>query len=87
MNTYLLKVSTPDGNIFKDEIAALVLRGADGDLAILAGHAPIITTVKSGECRIEYEDGRTVLCHTDGGILKVSGEEVVRMSASFSLDK
>ena len=51
MKTFKLIVSSPDGNVFEGEIAQLILRGAGGDLAVMAGHIPFITPVKPGVCR------------------------------------
>ena len=51
MNTYKLVVSTPDGSVFDDEATTLVVRGTEGELAVMAGHIPFITAVKPGKCR------------------------------------
>ena len=48
MKPFRLKISSPDGDIFDGDIQMLVLRGAEGDLAVMAGHAPFITSVKAG---------------------------------------
>ena len=52
MNTYKLVISTPDGSVFEDEAALLIVRGTEGELAVMAGHIPFITAVKSCECKI-----------------------------------
>lgn len=86
MNTFRLTLSTPDGNLLEREVAGLFLRGEAGDLAVLPGHIPFITTVKSGACRIELENGDELCGHTDGGILSVSANEVTLLSGSFRFD-
>ncbi len=87
MKTFPLVVSAPDGDRFRDDVAALFVRGIEGDLAILAGHTPFVTTVKGGECKIMREDGTTLIGVTDGGILTVSAERVTFLSGSFSFEK
>lgn len=87
MSTYLLTVATPDGNLLHEQVSALFVRGALGDLAILAGHIPFVTTVKPGVCRVEFEDGSEKLGHTDGGILTVSDNETTLLSGTFEWDK
>ena len=52
MNTYNLIVSTPDGNVFDDKAEVLIVRGTEGELAVMAGHIPFITAVKPCECKI-----------------------------------
>lgn len=83
MNTFRLTVSTPEGNIFEDEVRGISLRGSEGDLAILAGHIPFITAVKPGDCHIELSDGSTTTCYTDGGILTVAENAVTLLSGGF----
>ena len=61
----------------------LTLRGAAGDLAILAGHAPFVTTVVPCDCKIELEDESERTAHLEGGLLSVSSEGVTLLSSSF----
>ncbi len=83
MDSYKLTISTPDGNIFSDNVYALFLRGAKGDLAVLPGHIPFVTTVRKGNCRIEFEDGEEKTGYADGGILSVTKDGVTLLSGSF----
>ncbi len=84
MNTYLLTVSTPDGNFLDEQVAGLYLRGSEGDLAILANHVPFVTAVKAGDCKIELANGDIKLAHTDGGLLMVTSNGVKLLSATFA---
>lgn len=84
MNEFLLTISTPDGNLLSEKVTGLFLRGAEGDLAVLAGHIPFITTVKKGDCRVEFANGTDRTGHTDGGILSVSSDGVTLLSGTFS---
>ncbi len=83
MKTYTLKISSPDGDVFEGEVVSLMLRGAEGDLAVLSDHIPFITSVKAGGCKIELDDGTEKIGHTDGGILTVSDDAVTLLSGSF----
>ena len=83
MNTFRLTVSSPDGDIFSGEIVNLSLRGAMGDLAVMAGHIPFITSVIPGECKIEFDDGEERLATTEGGILTVGSDKVTLLAGSF----
>ncbi len=83
MNTYKLTVATPDGRGFQEEVIGLFLRGAEGDLAILAGHTPFITSVQAGPCRIHMPDDSEKVATVDGGLLTVSAEAVTLLSGSF----
>ena len=76
MKPFRLKISSPDGDIFD--------RGAEGDLAVMAGHAPFITSVKAGECRITLADGSEKKATTDGGLLSVQNGCATLLSSSFA---
>ena len=83
MNTYKLTIATPDGNRFQEEVIGLFLRGAEGDLAVLAGHTPFITSVQAGRCRIHMPDDSEKVATLDGGLLTVSADAVTLLSGSF----
>lgn len=83
MNTFFLNISSPDGNKFEGEAINLSLRGTEGDLAIMAGHIPFITSVKPCQCKIVLEDETVKKANIDGGLLTVSSKSVTLLSSSF----
>ena len=84
MNTFKLTVSTPDGDKFRGEAQALFVRGAEGDLAVLADHAPLVTAVKECRCRILKDDDEEISADIRDGLLSVSEDgETVLMTMSF----
>lgn len=85
MNTFLLVVSSPEGEVFRQEVSALFVRGAEGDLAIMAGHTPFVTTVKPCDFKILFPDESTRTGHTGGGLLTVSKEKVIFLSGKFTM--
>lgn len=84
MSTFKLIVSSPDGDKFKGDASMLTLRGSEGDLAILAGHIPFITSVRPCDCKIELEDGTVKIAHTDGGLLTVTDSKTTLLSGTFN---
>ena len=85
MRQYNLTISSPDGNIFQGEVVALFVRAFEGDMAVLAGHTPFVTTLKPCEVRIEMEDCTEIKGYTEGGILSVAADGVALLSSSFKL--
>ncbi len=82
MKSFKLVISSPDGDAYRGDCWKLVLRGLEGDLAILADHIPFITSVKPGECRIHTEEAvRTA--QIAGGLLTVSAKEVTLLAGSI----
>jgi F-type H+-transporting ATPase subunit epsilon len=43
---------TPDGPAFEGEAEMLIVPGAAGEIGVLARHAPLIATLKSGSTRV-----------------------------------
>ena len=84
MNTFLLAISSPDGDVFREKVRFLSLRGVEGDLAVMAGHIPFVTTVKPCEVKIILEDDSEKIGKTDGGILTVGSDMVTLLSGSFT---
>ena len=87
MSTFSLTVSSPDGDIFKERVVSLSLRGANGDLAVLAGHIPFVTTLRPGNCKIELEDGSVKTGRVESGLLSVSPDGVTVLSSDLTLDE
>lgn len=87
MNTYKLTIATPDGNRFQGEVYALYLRGAQGDLAVLAGHTPFITSVQAGKCRVQLPDDSEKSATLNGGLLTVGADATTLLSGSFQWDE
>lgn len=83
MNTFKLKVTSPDGSIYSGDAICLSVRGADGDLAVMAGHTPFITAVKPCDCRIYMPDDTQKIGRTDGGMLTVGKNETVFLCGKF----
>ncbi|MBR2338050.1 MAG: F0F1 ATP synthase subunit epsilon [Clostridia bacterium] len=83
MNTFLLTIASPDGNAFDEQAATLTLRGVEGELAVMAGHVPFVTSVKAGDCTVELPDGTERVGYADGGILSVGKDRVTLLAGSF----
>ena len=80
MKAFRLVISTPDGNMFDENILKLSLRGVEGDLAVMANHIPFVTSVKPCICKIETDDQTEKKISVENGILSVGTEVVTLMS-------
>ena len=83
MNTYKLIISTPDGSVFDGEAAMLVVRGTEGELAVMAGHIPFITAIKAGECKIVLPDDSEKFATIGGGIFTVAQDKTTLLCSDF----
>ncbi len=83
MESYHLIISTPDGNAFDGDAVSLSLRGIEGELAVLAHHAPLITSVKEGEITLLTPEEKTKTAQIGGGILTVSKDKTTLLCSDF----
>ena len=67
---------TPEREVWTGEARIVVARGIDGDVGILAGHAPLLIQLDIGPLFIQTESER-IAAAVDGGFLHVvsSGDE------------
>lgn len=83
MTAFHLRVMSPDGPAFDGEVFSLSLRGADGDLAVLAGHIPFVTSVRPCDCRLVLPDESEKRIPVASGLLTV-GKDTVTLLFSAS---
>ena len=84
MKTFELIVSSPDGDLFRGEAQALIVRGTEGELAVLADHIPFITAVVPCDAKIVLPDDSEKLAALDGGLLTVSQNSVTLLSSGVA---
>jgi F-type H+-transporting ATPase subunit epsilon len=53
--TFSVSLVTPEGPAFEGEIEMLIVPGADGEIGVLARHAPLVALLKAGSTRV-YRD-------------------------------
>lgn len=71
---------TPEREVWAGSAQMVIAHGVDGDVGILAGHAPLLIRLAVSRLRIQHEDGRWETAVVDGGFMHVtSGEEGTRV--------
>jgi F-type H+-transporting ATPase subunit epsilon len=66
---------TPEREMWSGEVIQLIARGIDGEVGILAGHAPLLVQLAIGPLRLQQQDGSWLAAVVDGGFLHVSTED------------
>lgn len=82
MKEFKFVISTPEGNLYEGNIVKISLRATEGDLAVMANHTPLVTSIKPCRCNMELGDGSTKSFKVERGLLSVSGDGVTLMSGS-----
>ena len=78
---FKLEIVTPERVFFSDEVDMVILRGIDGDLAILKNRAPIITPLSIGKIRIK-KDGKERVASISGGYVSATREKTTVITDS-----
>ena len=81
--SFQLTVSTPDGNAFCGDCFAVSVRGTEGELCVMADHAPFVTSVVKGECKISVSEDEERIATLDGGVLTAGQNRVTLIAGSF----
>jgi len=76
MKLFHLAVTDIASVVFEGDAQSLSCVGALGDLTILAGHMPLVTTLKPGTIRVKDKEGGEHSFPATGGILEVTTKEV-----------
>ena len=61
-----LEVVTPERLAFSEQADFVALPGAEGEIGVLPGHAPLLTQLAAGELRIVRAEGTEVLAISGG---------------------
>ena len=84
MKTYPLLISSPDGDLFRGEAQELIVRGTEGELAVLAGHIPFVTAVVKGRCVVVTAEEERKEGTIDEGILTVDTDRVTLLTSGLN---
>jgi F-type H+-transporting ATPase subunit epsilon len=79
--TFSVSLVTPDGAAFEGEAVMMIVPGADGEIGVLARHAPLIATLKAGSTRVHLGEGdeRVREFATGPGFFKVEQDRAIAL--------
>jgi F-type H+-transporting ATPase subunit epsilon len=80
MATFDVSLVTPDGPVFEGEVEMLIVPGADGEIGVLARHAPLIAMLKAGSTRVHIKRESEVQEFATGpGFFKVEQDRALAL--------
>lgn len=62
--------------LFSGLVEMVIVCGAQGDLGILIGHTPLLTSLKPGSVRVIKQGGQEEVFHVSGGFVEVQPNTV-----------
>lgn len=70
-----LDIVTPEEKAFSDEVESVVIPGSEGEMGILAAHAPLVTTLAPGELRY-LKNGEEISLAIGTGVVEISNDKI-----------
>lgn len=69
-------IVSAETEIFSGLVELLVAPGVEGDLGILYGHAPLLTSIEAGPIRLKKQSGEEEIYFVSGGFIEVQPHAV-----------
>jgi F-type H+-transporting ATPase subunit epsilon len=70
---------TPDGTVYEGEAEMLIVPGAAGEIGVLARHAPLVATLKSGSTRVHVGEQQVDEYATGPGFFTVQLDRAIAL--------
>ncbi|MEG0741004.1 MAG: ATP synthase F1 subunit epsilon [Clostridia bacterium] len=80
--TFQLRILTPEHALFTGEVEMLNVKATDGEVCILAEHAPAVYALAEGEVTLRDANGQTRWAAASDGYLTVTQDNAVMMLQS-----
>jgi F-type H+-transporting ATPase subunit epsilon len=84
-STFTFRLVTPQRLVLETPVVSLQAPGTEGYLGVLAHHAPLITTLKSGRLDVREPGGALRSYAVTGGFLEVSGNRATVLADTAEL--
>jgi F-type H+-transporting ATPase subunit epsilon len=85
MADFRFELVTPDKLVMSEDVYMVVVPGSEGEFGVMAGHAPVMTTLKDGELAIYKTAGAAPEKITvSGGFAEVSDSGLAVLAESVS---
>jgi len=75
-HTINVDIVSAEGEIFSGQAAMVFVPATQGEIGIAPRHAPLLTTLKAGEVRVQTPDGEEHGFYVGGGALEIQPQRV-----------
>lgn len=78
-----LRVVTPYGNGFEEEVERVIVRGTEGDLALLKSTAPMVSPLGIGKMKVLFPEGKEKEGNINTGYMSMKNDLVTIVTDAF----
>jgi F-type H+-transporting ATPase subunit epsilon len=75
-DVFKFELVTPERMLLAEDARQVVVPGTEGDFTVLAGHAPVIATIRPGVIEAALADNRTLRLFVKGGFVEVEANRL-----------
>lgn len=73
---FKFEIVTPERVLMSADVEQVLVPGADGDMTVLGGHSPVISTLRPGLIEAKGTDGKTTRIYVRGGFVEIAPESL-----------
>lgn len=84
MDSFKFELVSPERLLVSEEVHSVVVPGTEGEMTVMARHAPLMTTMRPGIVTVETSGGETNRYVVYGGFADISPEGCILL-AEFSV--
>lgn len=74
MATFKFELVSPERILFSGDVVSVIVPSTEGEMTVLAGHAPLVATVKAGIVFVQTTDSNGKEFFVNGGLVEVNQE-------------
>lgn len=82
---FSFELVSPEKLLLSENVEQVVVPGSEGDFAVLVGHAPVLSTLRTGVIEVTKEDGSPMRVFVRGGLAE-AGPETLTILAQHAID-
>ena len=75
--TFKFELVTPERMLLSEDAAQVVVPGVEGEFTVLAGHAPVVSTLRPGVVDAKLGEAGTKRIFVKGGFAEVDAERLI----------
>ena len=84
MAAFKFDLVTPERVLMSADVEQVAIPGADGDLTVFAGHAPVISTLRPGVIVAKGTDGKVTRIYVRGGFCEIAPDSLTVLAERAS---
>ena len=74
MATFKFELVSPERILFSGDVISVIVPSVEGEMTVLAGHAPLVATLKAGIAFVQTTDQNGKEFFVNGGLVEVNQE-------------